>query len=262
MRLGPMPGPATATRSPPATTVTRISSLKSSASETAFSSKTIPRWLRHGGRVDEVDLLLGAALQRPDDHRQAEQARVELGDPPEEGGLDALDGAALGELHRELAELLGERQEGAEHLHVLGADRGDVHRGRDDAAGERRDDLLGALVAGAVGGLRGRGPRWGVTTTFVVAEQRALGHRLAREHVERRAGDLAGVERVAAAPASSISPPRATFSTRTPSRIAANASASRKPSRLGRLRQVDRDEVGLRVDVLRTLSAFSTPSSR
>ncbi len=38
-----MPVPATATRSPPATTVTRISSLKSCASETDFSSKTMPR---------------------------------------------------------------------------------------------------------------------------------------------------------------------------------------------------------------------------
>ncbi len=50
--------------------------------------------------------------------------------------------------------------------------------------------------------------------------------------------------------ASSISPPRATFRTRTPSRIFANASASRKPSVSGVFGQVDRDEVGLRVDVL------------
>ena len=38
-----MPVPATATRSPPAITVTRISSWKSWASETAFSSTTMPR---------------------------------------------------------------------------------------------------------------------------------------------------------------------------------------------------------------------------
>ena len=69
-RLGPMPVPATATRSPPATTVTRISSLKSWASETDFSSTTIPRCWAIVGRVDEVDLLLGAALQRAADHRE------------------------------------------------------------------------------------------------------------------------------------------------------------------------------------------------
>ncbi len=151
-----MPVPATATFSPPATTVTRISSLKSCASETDFSSTTIPRCWAMRGRVDEVDLLLGAPLQGAADHREREQARVEVGDAAHEGGLDALDRAALGQRHRQAPEPTGERQERPEHLHVLGADRGDVDGGGDDAAGERRDDLLGALIAGAIGRL-GRG---------------------------------------------------------------------------------------------------------
>ena len=51
--------------------------------------------LGHRGRVHEVHLLLGAALKRAADDRQREHARVVLGDPPEEGRLDALDRAAL-----------------------------------------------------------------------------------------------------------------------------------------------------------------------
>ena len=76
---------------------------------------------------------------------------------PEERGLDPLDRAALREPHREPPELLGERQERRQRLHLLGADRGDVDGGRDSAAGQRGDDLLGALEAGAVGRLGGRG---------------------------------------------------------------------------------------------------------
>ena len=116
-----------------------------------------PALLGHRGRVDEVDLLLGATLQRALDHRERQQARVEVRDAAHEGRLDALDRAALGELHRQTPELAGERQERAEHLHVLRADRGDVDGRRDHPAGQRRDDLLGALVARAVGRLRGGG---------------------------------------------------------------------------------------------------------
>ena len=152
-----MPVPATATRSSPATTVTRISSLKSSASETAFSSKTIPRCWAIVGALTRLTCSSVRPSQRADDHREPEQARVEVGDAPEEGRLDPLDRAALGEAHRQAPELRGQRQERPEHLHVLGADRGDVDGRRDDAAVERGDDLLGALVAGAVGRLGGRG---------------------------------------------------------------------------------------------------------
>ena len=88
---------------------------------------------------------------------EREQARVALGDPAEVLDLDAVDARALGERHREAAEPVDEREERAEHVHVLRRDGGDVHRGRDDAAGERRDHLLGRLHAGAVLGLGGRG---------------------------------------------------------------------------------------------------------
>ena len=74
-------------------------------------------------------------------------------------------------------------------------DRRDVHRGGDDAAGERGDDLLGGLHAGAVLRLGGRGAEVRRDDDVGVAEQRVVGDRLLGEHVERRAADLAGVER-------------------------------------------------------------------
>ncbi len=54
----------------PRATVTRISSLKSSASETDLLLDDDPPLLGHRGGVDEVDLLLGAALERAHDHRE------------------------------------------------------------------------------------------------------------------------------------------------------------------------------------------------
>ena len=92
-------------------------------------------------------------------------------------------------------------------------------------------------------------PRCGVTTTLRVAvEQRVVGDRLAREDVERGAGDLAGVERVLERgvvdelAARAVDHAHAVLHLR--ERLGVQPAA-----RLGRLGQVDRDEVGLRVDV-------------
>ncbi len=61
-----------------------------------------------------------------------------------------------------------------------------------------------------------------------VPEQRVLGDRLAREHVERGSPDLARLQ--GAAEGLLIDqPPRATFRTITPSFICAKASSFRKP---------------------------------
>ncbi len=109
-----------------------------------------PALLGQRRRVDEVDLLLGVAVQHALERGEREQARVAAREVAEVLALDALDARALGERGGEAAEALHERQVRAEHLHVLRADGGDVDRGRDDAAGERGDDLLGGLDAGAV----------------------------------------------------------------------------------------------------------------
>ena len=107
------------------------------------------------GRADLVDVLLDVAGEDADERREAERAGVALGDAAEELDLDALDRRALREAHGEPSEAARERQERPEHLEVLGRDGGDVHRGRDRPARQRGDDLLGGLVAGAVGGLGG-----------------------------------------------------------------------------------------------------------
>ena len=208
-----------------------------------------PALLGQRGRVDEVDLLLGVAREDAVERGEGEQARVAAREVAEVLALDALDAAALGERGGEAAEALHERQVGPEHLHVLGADGGDVHGGGDDAAGERGDDLLGGLDAGAVLGLGGRGAEVRRDHDVVVAvEQRVVGDRLGREDVERGAGDLAGVERVLERlvdeqlAAGAVDDAYAVLHLR--ERLGVEPAA-----RLGRLGQVDGDEVGLAVDV-------------
>ena len=118
-----------------------------------------PALLGDGGRVDRVDLLLGVAGEHAEQDLDRERAGVALGDPPEQLDVDAVDARPLAERHGQPPELARERQERAQHLHVLGRDGGDVDRARDHAAGERGDDLLGGLEAGAIGRLGGRGAR-------------------------------------------------------------------------------------------------------
>ena len=83
------------------------------------------------GRVHVVDGLLGAALEGAVERGDGEQARVVPGERAVVRERDSL-GAAFGELHREAAELRGQRDERAEQLEVLRADRRDVDRVRDD----------------------------------------------------------------------------------------------------------------------------------
>ena len=143
-----------------------------------------------------------------------------------------------------------------------GADGGDVDRGGDDAAGQRGHDLLGGLDAGAVLRLGGRGAEVRRDDDVGVAvEQRVVGDRLGREDVERGAGDLAGVERVLERlvdeqlAAGAVDDPHAVLHLR--ERLGVEPAA-----RLGRLGQVDGDEVGLARRRRRRSSACSTPSSR
>ena len=118
-----------------------------------------------------------------------------------------------------------------------------------DAAGQRRDHLLGGLVAGAVGRLGGRGAEVRRDDHVRVAEQRVLGDRLGAEHVERRAADLARVERRLQVlvddqrPAGDVEDPHAVLALR--ERLGVQPALG-----VGRLGQVERDEVGVGVDVV------------
>ena len=102
---------------------------------------------------------------------------------------------------------------------------------------------------GAVLGLGGRGAEVrGDDDVVVAVEQRVVGDRLGREDVERGAGDLAGVERVLERlvdeqlAAGAVDDAHAVLHLR--ERLGVEPAA-----RLGRLGQVDGDEVGLAVDV-------------
>ena len=98
-------------------------------------------------RVEKVDLLLAVAGEDTLERGEREQARVALGDPPEELDLDALD---RGRDHgREPAEAGDERDERAQELHVLGRDRGDVH-GVETTPPVRAATTCSAVFAGAV----------------------------------------------------------------------------------------------------------------
>ena len=149
--------------------------------------------------------------------------------------------------------LAGQRQERPQHLHVLGTDRGDVDRRGDHAPGERRHDLLGALIAGAVGRLRRRGPQMrGDDDVRIALEQGIVGDRLRGEHIQRSAPHLARVERVLQRrvvdqpAAGDVEDAHAVAHLR-------ERFGVQPVLRVRRLRQMDRDEVGLRVEHLAVL---------
>ena len=187
-------------------------------------------------------------LEHAGQHGRGQQAGVEGRELALVGDLERR--RAAGERRDELAELARERQEGPQHREGLGADRRDVDGGADDAAGEGRRDLLGHDHARAVLGLLGRGAEVRRHDDAGQAEERALGGRLLREDVDGRAAQVTRRERrdqrllVDDVAAGRVDEPRAGLHGR--ERRGADEAA-----RLGRGRQVERDEVARAVEVLR-----------
>ena len=83
--------------------------------------------LCHTRRVDVVDLTLEDGIEHPLENGGREEARIDLGDLAVVDDLDLRDGA-LGEGARRTAELLGERDVGADHAHDFLGDRCHVDR--------------------------------------------------------------------------------------------------------------------------------------
>ena len=216
-----------------------------------------PALLGHLRRIDGVDLLLGATAERADQRLDHQQARVALGQPAEAVDLDPLHGDALTdrEHDRDRAERAAQRQIRAEYLEVLGRDRRHVDRAGDDSAGERRHHLLRRLKAGPVGRLRRRCAEVRGDDHVRVAEQRMLGHRLGAEHVERGAGDLAAVERRLEI---LVDDQRAAGDVEHPDAVLAlGQHLSVQPALgVGRLRKVDRQEVGHGIDIVGRFGAL------
>ena len=156
-------------------------------------------------------------------------------------------GQPTGERHEHPTEALGERQERPDRLVRLGGV--DVDGERHELAGERQLDHRGDRVAGLVLRLAGARAEVRRDDDGVELEQRRLGHRLGREHVERRAGDhtvadaLGEVALVDDAAAGDVD--HAQLGLGLQQQIAVDQADG-----LGRLRQVDGEEVGLGDDLV------------
>src|SRR5262249_48110561 len=126
--------------------------------------------------------------------------------------------ARLGELARERAELLGERDERLEARRLLGRDRGEVHRVGDRAAQEIIRHLLGDLQRDGLLRLGGGGAEIGGAHGIGVAGSSTK---------TSKAAPATWPESSAArSAASSTRPPRAQLTMRTPLRVFAIALAS------------------------------------
>ena len=144
-------------------------------------------------------------------------------------------------------EALGERQERAQV--VVGLGGGEVDGERHELAGEGELHHVGDRVAGLVLRLAGAGPEVRRDDDGVELEQRRLGRRLGVEHVERGAGDDAladGVgERGLVDDAAAGDVDHAQRRLGLEQQVAPDQAL-----RLGRLRQVDGEEVGLGDDLV------------
>ena len=126
---------------------------------------------------------------------------------------------------RQPPQLRGQRQERAQHLHVLGACQRDVDGVRDETAGQRGHHLLGHDQPGPVLGLLGGGAQMRRHDHVGQLEDAPLGvrARTGTRPARRRPPGRPSAPRRASS--SSISPPRAAFTIRTPGRISAIVSA-------------------------------------
>ena len=134
------------------------------------------------------------------------------------------------------------------------ADRGDVDRVRDELALERRGDLLGDDHAGPV--LRLLGRRGEVRRDDDVVELEQRPEYGSAEKTSSAAPATLPERSASSSASSSTSSPRAALTSRTPSRICANAVASIEPLRLVGEREVERDEVRRGEDVVGRLGAL------
>ena len=123
--------------------------------------------------------------------------------------------------------------------------------GGDDAAGQRGDHLLGALETGAIGGLGGGGAQMRRHHHVGVSlEQGVLGDRLGGKHIERGSGHLARVQSVLERGVVDQAASGHVENAHPVSHLGELAGVH-PTFGLGRLGQVDRDEVGLGAHLIR-----------
>ena len=192
-------------------------------------------------RVDVGDLVLDHVGEDALEGGELEHLDVVLGDLAAHLDVDLL-GDLAGQRGEDPAELLGERDAGPD---VLGDDAAlDVDGVGHQLAGQREPDRPGDRDAGLLLRLVGRGAEVRRGHDVVELEERAVGARLGREHVEAGSGDPAllerGVERglVDDAAAGGVDQDERRLD---PVQLLVADQAER----LGRLGQVDGHEVGL-----------------
>ncbi len=202
--------------------------------------------LRELRGVDVRHLLVGDRGEESLEHREFEDPGVVAGNLAFGADLEFARHTA-DERHEKTPESLGEWQVGPDRLARLG--RVHVDGERHELAGECQLDHRRDRVAGLVLGLASAGTEVRRDDHRVDLEQRRLGHRLGREHVERGAGDhaiaqaLGEVGLVDDAATSDVHHSQARL--RLHQQITVD-----QPDRLGRLRQVHGEEVRLGNDLI------------
>ena len=143
-----------------------------------------------------VDVRNGLVAHRTEDplqHRQRQDAGVVLGEVAFVADLQ-LRRHTFGQAREQPAERLTQRQERLDALGRFGSV--DVDGEWHELAGQGELDHLGDGVAGLVLRLSRRRAEMRCDDHGIEPEQRALGHRLGREHVERGTTDAAGAYRL------------------------------------------------------------------
>ena len=105
-----------------------------------------PALVGEGGGVHQIDLLLGMAAEGAGDDRDAEHARVVLGQSAAELGLDPVD-HAVGETLRQRSEVLAERDERRNGLVTSQPKRRAIHVIADNLSTHRTQAVRTFLIA-------------------------------------------------------------------------------------------------------------------
>ena len=211
----------------------------------------MPRSAAINGCVDVVDRLVDPILEDAVQGSNRQDACVVLRQRPV--GRDDDPAWTAGrerrrKRRREPAEARRQRDERAEHLEVGLLDDGNVDRRRHETALERRYDLLGDHHARAILGLGRRGREMRRDDHLLQLEELA-GVRLRLEHVERCSGDGARPDRgdecglVDELASRRVHDPHAWPHAR-------EGLGVEQPARVRGQRQMQRDDVRLRVDVV------------
>jgi hypothetical protein len=150
--------------------------------------------LGHHGGGDQVDVRV-LRLQHARDHRLVQGGEVHLGHGAVVEDVDRLD-RLVRHLADEAAEVGGKLDPGAHHGGLFGGDVRHVQRVLDGAGQKVVRHLLGHLQGDVFLRFGGRGAEVRGADDVRVVEERVFGGGFHLEHVQRRAGDMARVQRV------------------------------------------------------------------